>query len=74
MIPAGSFCLITEDLQIKESLQRIYALKLPGAKFVLEIERLISKPTDLGLWGGRWVERSDGADQRQLKLALPQFR
>jgi ubiquinone/menaquinone biosynthesis C-methylase UbiE len=61
MIPAGSFCLITEDLQIKESLQRIYALMLPGAKFVLEIERLISKPTDLGLWGGRWVERSDGA-------------
>jgi hypothetical protein len=61
MIPAGSFCLITEDLQIKESLQRIYALMLPCAKFVLEIERLISKPTDLGLWGGRWVERSDGA-------------
>jgi ubiquinone/menaquinone biosynthesis C-methylase UbiE len=61
MIPASSFCLITEDLQIKESLQRIYALMLPGAKFVLEIEPLISKPTDLGLWGGRWVERSDGA-------------
>jgi SAM-dependent methyltransferase len=61
MIPAGSFCLITEGLQIKEILQRIYALMLPGAKFVLEIERFISKPTDLGLWGGRWVERSDGA-------------
>ena len=61
MIPAGSFCLITDDLQIKESLRRIYALMLPGAKFVLEIELLTSKPTDLGLWGGRWVERSDGA-------------
>jgi hypothetical protein len=61
MILAGSFCLITDDLQVRESLQRIYALMLPGAKFVLEIERLISKPTDLGLWGGRWVERSDGA-------------
>jgi len=60
MIPAGSFCLIAEDLQIKESLRRIYALMLPGAKFVLEIEQLISKPTDVGLWGGRWVERSDG--------------
>jgi SAM-dependent methyltransferase len=61
MIPAGSFCLITEGLQIKEILQRIYALMLRGAKFVLEIERFVSKPTDLGLWGGRWVERSDGA-------------
>src|SRR5262245_54776322 len=61
MIPAGSFCLITDDLQSRESLRRIYALMLPGAKIVLEIERLISKPTDLGLWGGRWVERSDGA-------------
>jgi hypothetical protein len=61
MILAGSFCLITDELQIRESLRRIYALMLPGAKFVVEIERLISKPTDLGLWGGRWVERSDGA-------------
>jgi len=61
MIPAGSFCLITDDIQIKESLRRIYALMLPGAKFVLEIELLTSKPTDLGLWGGRWIERSDGA-------------
>ena len=61
IIPAGSFCLITGETQIKESLKRIYALMLPGAKFVLEIERLESRPTDTGLWGGRWVERSDGA-------------
>jgi ubiquinone/menaquinone biosynthesis C-methylase UbiE len=61
IIPAGSFCLITRDTSIRESLRRIYALMLPGAKFVLEIERLESRPADTGLWGGRWVERSDGA-------------
>jgi hypothetical protein len=61
IIPAGSFCLITGDTSIRESLGRIYKLMLPGAKLVLEIERLVSKPTDAGLWGGRWVERSDGA-------------
>jgi len=61
IIPAGSFCLLTGDRSIRESLKRIYGLMLPGAKFVLEIELLGSKPTDTGQWGGRWVERPDGA-------------
>jgi hypothetical protein len=61
VIPAGSFCLITEQPQIMESLKRIYQLMLPGAKFVLEIERLMPQPTPTGHWSGRWVERSDGA-------------
>src|SRR5215510_6100610 len=60
-IPASSFCLIIGEAPIRESLKRIYALMLPGAKFVLEIERVAPKLTDTGLWGGRWVERSDGA-------------
>jgi ubiquinone/menaquinone biosynthesis C-methylase UbiE len=61
IIPAGSFCLITEQSQINESLKRIYQLMLPGARFVLEIERLMPPPTQTGQWSGRWVERSDGA-------------
>src|SRR5262245_52521306 len=61
IIPASSFCLITGDKQIKESLNRIYALMLSGARFVVEIERLAPNPTDTGIWGGRWVERPDGA-------------
>jgi hypothetical protein len=61
IIPAGSFCLITGETQIKTSLNRIYALMLPGAKLVLEIELMASRPKDTGRWGGRWVERSDGA-------------
>jgi SAM-dependent methyltransferase len=63
IIPAGSFCLITEQAAIKEGLRRIYELMLPRSTFVLEIERLPSPlpPTGMGSWSGRWVERPDGA-------------
>jgi SAM-dependent methyltransferase len=61
IIPAGSFCLITDPFQIQESLRRLHAHMMPGATFVLEIERLMpQKPKDEP-WGGRWVNRSDGA-------------
>jgi hypothetical protein len=40
IIPASSFCLVTEQGQVRESLRRTYAQMLSGAKFVLEIERL----------------------------------
>jgi SAM-dependent methyltransferase len=63
IIPAGSFCLITEQSAIEEGLRRIYELMLPQSTFVLEIERLPS-PLPLagtGSWSGRWVERPDGA-------------
>lgn len=60
IIPSGSFCLVTNQLQIRESLRRIYALMLPGAKFVLEIEQH-KGPSISWPWGGRWVERPDGA-------------
>jgi Methyltransferase domain len=63
IIPAGSFCLITEQAAIKEGLRRIYELMLPRSTFVLEIVRLPSSlpPSGIGSWSGRWVERSDGA-------------
>ena len=61
MIPAGSFCLITEPTQVRESLKRIHARMLPGAKFVLEIERFKLQASNAWPWGGRWVERADGA-------------
>jgi len=61
IIPAGSFCLITEPGQVQESLRRIHAHMLSGAKFVLEIERIMMQSSNAGLWSGRWVERADGA-------------
>lgn len=60
MIPAGSFCLITDPLQIQESLRRLHAHMVPGATFVLEIEQLMPQVPQDEPWGGRWVNRSDG--------------
>jgi hypothetical protein len=61
MIPAGSFSLITDPAQVRESLRRIYDRMLPGAKLVLEIERCMGRASHSWPWGGRWVERADGA-------------
>jgi hypothetical protein len=61
MIPAGSFCLITDPQQVRQSLGRIHELMLPNAKFVAEIERFKPQPSSSWPWGGRWVQRPDGA-------------
>jgi hypothetical protein len=63
IIPAGSFCLITEQAAIEEGLRRIYELMLPQSRLVLEIERLPSPLPLAGTasWSGRWIERPDGA-------------
>lgn len=61
IIPAGSFCLITEDAGARSSLARIHGSMLPGGKFVVEIERHKPQPSSSWPWGGRWVDRADGA-------------
>lgn len=60
IIPAGSFCLITDPLQIQESLRRLYDHMLPGAIFVLEIERFMPQLSQDEAWSGRWVNHPDG--------------
>jgi hypothetical protein len=61
IIPQGSFCLITDQLEIQESLRRLHAHMVTGATFVLEIERLMPQAPQDEPWSGRWVNRSDGA-------------
>jgi ubiquinone/menaquinone biosynthesis C-methylase UbiE len=61
MIAASSICLITELGSVKESLARIYKHMLPGATFVLEIERHMPQPANIGLMKGRWVDCPDGS-------------
>lgn len=60
-IPAGSFCLVTDITQVRESLRRIHALMLPGARFVFEIGQHKPKESSSWPWGGRWIQRPDGA-------------
>lgn len=61
IIPAGSFCLLTDPAQVQESLRRLHAAMLPGAAFVLEVEALLSHLPASAPWDGRWVTRPDGA-------------
>jgi hypothetical protein len=60
-VPSGSFCLLTDEQAIEQSLRRLHAALLPGGKLLVEVERVPHEPPQGGLWGGRWVERPDGA-------------
>lgn len=61
LIPAGSFSLIIDTQEAREALSRLYAALSPGGKMVLEVEQLKSEESSSWPWGGRWIERSDGA-------------
>jgi hypothetical protein len=61
LIPAGSFCLLTDPAEARESLRRIRMHMQPGAMLVLEIEQLQQRESGSEPWGGSWVERPDGA-------------
>ena len=61
-IPSGSFGLLIDDAQVMAALARVHRVLAPGGTFLVEAELL--QPSALetsGVWGGRWVERPDGA-------------
>jgi len=60
-IPSGSFGLITDRDHVRESLRRIHGLLLPGGKFVFEASQHKPKESGSWPWGGRWIQRADGA-------------
>jgi SAM-dependent methyltransferase len=61
-IPSGSFGLLLEDGPVRAALRRVHEVLAPGGSFLVEAERLsMSPPETSGVWGGRWVERADGA-------------
>jgi SAM-dependent methyltransferase len=61
-IPSGSFGLLLGDALVQAALARVQRVLAPGGTFLVEAELI--QPTaaeNSGVWGGRWVERSDGA-------------
>jgi SAM-dependent methyltransferase len=61
-IPSGSFSLLTDEAVVRKSLRAIHDSLLPRGTFVVEVERMQALPTTTsGTWGGRWIERADGA-------------
>jgi SAM-dependent methyltransferase len=61
-IPSGSFGLLIGDQDVQQALARVYQVLAAGGAFLVEVERLVATPPETsGQWGGRWVERPDGA-------------
>lgn len=61
-IPSGSFGLLIEDDLVLRSLRRVHEVLAPGGSFLVEAEKLVPQPpASSGTWGGRWVDRPDGA-------------
>lgn len=61
-IPSGSFGLLLDDATVQAALERVHQVLATGGTFLVEAERLAPSAPDLsGSWGGRWVERPDGA-------------
>jgi SAM-dependent methyltransferase len=61
-IPSGSFGLLLDDVIVLAALRQVHEVLAAGGTFLVEAERLLpSAPEVSGAWGGRWVERSDGA-------------
>jgi SAM-dependent methyltransferase len=61
IIPSASFGLLTDPVKVREALRGLWEAMLPKAKLVLEIERPMLKESASWPWGGRWLERPDGA-------------
>jgi len=61
-IPSGSFGLLIDDASVMAALARVSQVLAAGGTFLVEAERLLPiEPASSGAWGGRWVERPDGA-------------
>lgn len=62
IIPGGSFSLLTDPARAEQSLRRIHSALLPGGRLLVEVEGPADlTPTQSGTWGGRWLQRDDGA-------------
>ncbi|MGC4086854.1 MAG: class I SAM-dependent methyltransferase [Polyangiaceae bacterium] len=62
-VPSGSMCLLTDVDEVSRSLSAVRAALAPAGRFVVEVERKDpQRRTELaGNWGGRWLQRPDGA-------------
>jgi SAM-dependent methyltransferase len=60
-IPAGSFNLVSDLDEARESLRRIHEHMLPGARLVAAILSDMPAEYEESVWSGRWVSRPDGA-------------
>jgi len=60
-IASGSFSLVSNLDHVRHALRRVHDHMLSGAKFVFEIIQRRSNESSSWPWGGRWIQRPDGA-------------
>ncbi len=60
IVPASSFCLLTDPNRIQKGLRSLHSAMLPGATLVMEIELHGNRPSQSWPWTGRWVDLPDG--------------
>jgi SAM-dependent methyltransferase len=69
-IPSGSFCLITEKVDIQKALEIIYSHLEDNGLFVFEVETLYAVPKELSIWRGTRWPKEDGALILLSQLAM----
>ena len=60
-IPEGSFSLVIDPNEARESLRRMHAALVPGGRLVIDVERYEGSENHRWPWDGRSVTRPDGA-------------
>ncbi len=60
ILPASSFCLLTEPTRIHDALLAIRSAMAPGATLVIEIELHLNRESQSWPWSGRWVDLPEG--------------
>jgi SAM-dependent methyltransferase len=58
-IPSGSFCLLTDEVAIKNALKKFHDILTDDGILVFEVETSKSIPTPIGVWRGSVWNRKD---------------
>jgi len=70
-IPDTSFALFTDLSHVKKCLSKIYALLLPGGKFVFDVQTIHSRWGKIGLWAKKAYKKPDGNMIVENYLPMP---
>jgi len=70
-IPDTSFCHFLDKASIKNALQKIYSLLLPGGTFVFDLQTIYERLEHIGVWTGKVFRKTDATSIVESRLILP---
>ena len=71
LIPAGSFGLITDELEIRSALENLHRHLLPAGVLLIEIETVRAQALPPKIWSSDWVTKVNG--DKIILSTLPRF-